>query len=908
MKSFPSVPLFVFFFMDICLAAFPPGRYAVYQLSKIDSFVTSGTVTRALVSPLKAVGISENLYMRNVTTKDVGDTSFFTVGPPWLWPDADSIGHAIRFKNDRYFFFSVANSAPRHTFAFSFFMESIDTMTDVFQYAYAAPPDYSPYFHLGIIKLAPNGRIVVYRDMGNVSYDTLPSYSIRPGVWMPMVVDINTEGADRNMCIFLGDSCVIKLRIGPANPAGTTTISLFERGSEIRCGDLAHFEDVGGDDVFNNYMVWEPVADEACTDTMVIPLVVHQILYDPPGDGSVSTLTRSNTITNRVTVQENYQWGGSVFAGYEENISAGIGVVSFDAGGWDVEFRVKGDFDIGHYQNFVTTLSLNQQFSTSVDDGLPSCIGPGRGDIVLYQSQTLERKLYRRPLIGIFTPSSDSCYAFFLMHRELPDTSSRLRLSRISDLLESLKEDSAAKEILLHEYAIDPATGKARSDLLASGRRLARLNNNWNFSGNIPVTSTETRGGTYESAGTFKWAVGASIAVKLKLLGRKGGIDGYFEYGRETGSGSSADSSLTISYTLADNESWDNFSVNVYYDSLQRTYLFEVDSTNSYASFPYEDAYARRSVDLEVVGADTLKTGLMGEMLSYNIEISNVSPPAVLGLPSPLTIQSEVVNFPYQINLLPQEFNLARDAAGSVTVQLSSPDSGTFNSIVRFTLMHPAGGNGSVALDIPLQAVFQKAQYGIYVECQENTFTIEAAASSVTHSFPITLKNIGETPVTIETNISSVSEGVTYQLGGFSNPVASGETRTISVALTGTGYYYPFTATFWAKIQGDESSYREILLSIDTSSGQAQIVTPTARKPRQLEISAGYRGVAVYVPGTVPASVSLFTMSGRCIYKSENILGSWFLPGLTEKARMLPCIIDLRHKGKRITRVIMLKH
>lgn len=908
MKSI-SLLFISLFFAHICTADFPPSDYAIYQLSRIDSIVSVPDGKTAFISPIQSSGISEDLRIWGLGTTDLTDTSTFALGAPWLWPDNDSAGRAVLFPDyqsvSQIDLYRFSNGTGQHTFAFNFLIKRIGKVS-LFHYTYT--PESGIYE--GYVDLDETGRILLSRNFNNDStlFDTLNSFSFRSGVWIPMVIELNNEDNLRYISIFLGDSCVSKLSCGPAPVAEQESyVSLFssvvDGDGKLLCGDFAYFQSASGADVFKNYMKWGPVEEAGCMDTVLIPIIVHQILYDPPGDGSVSVLMKGNTITNKLNVKDDFLWGGSAFVGYEATIGVDVGI-SLDIGGWDAEFSVKGDFNSSTYQSFISNISVNEEYSTSVDGSLVSCIGPGRGDIIIYQAQKLQRTLYRRPLIGTFGNEHDSCYTYYLKHNILLDDSCRLRISRIGDLLESLKNDSAATAILRSEYAIDPLTGRVRRDLIESGRRLAKLDKNWNFSGNIPITSTETRSGSYESQSFFRSAVGTSASLKLLLMGRKAGAEAHFEYGRETGADFNLDSSLTISYTLSDNESWDNFSVDVYYDSLFRVYVFDVDSTDSYSSFPFENNYSKRALDLKVVSADTADSGFAGGMLSYDVNVLYESNPAVMGLPDPVTVTAKIINFAYQSIVTPQEFNIGKNEMGGVKVKLSSPDTGTYNCILRLSLIHP-GGDGSMELDIPLEARFKKAQYGIYAGCEENTFIVDEKTSPVSHTFQIELKNVGETSVNIETGVSSVSQGVTYQTGKFSNPVASGQTRNISVALVGTGNNFPFTATFWVKIEDDDSSYREIILTIDTSEVTGIVGKDPILQSKKLQICPRRGGIEIYVPGKDPATVRIFSMSGRCIFETENILGSWALPSYVASGRIVPWIMEVRQGKKRITRKVV---
>lgn len=248
--------------------------------------------------------------------------------------------------------------------------------------------------------------------------------------------------------------------------------------------------------------------------------------------------------------------------------------------------------------------------------------------------------------------------------------------------------------------------------------------------------------------------------------------------------------------------------------------------------------------------------------------------------------------------------NIARNDVDTLIVHLSSPGTGIFSPKVRIMLQRPGTGEATIT-DLQLRATFDQAVQGIYLECKEHTWLVSPAQNPVSHVFNIMLKNIGETAAEIETGISSFSEGVSHQMGTFANPIASGDSANLSVSLICTGSKFPFTATFWAKIKGDDSSLKEFILSIDTST-TIEIARDTKSampEPRQLEIRVCGRSIHSYVPGTVPARLRIFTLSGRCIFSADNVLGSQVWSDVTKRRTSSTsiCIIELRQGQNRIT-------
>lgn len=887
----------------------------VYQLSRIGSLYTTPSVM-AEVPGLNSYTSGSStfdvpVYLENVTTMNMNDTAQFVPGPAWLLPAiSDTVAYAVRLgASGQYLSFINFTTPGRQVFTSTF--RARDRVADTI----VLFEMYSNYE-----KRLINYRIIMDGLTGRMSIQWFPMVSanmhdttdvhIPVGLWQSITIEqvASVTSNTFSLSIYLGDSCYVtrSLTLGDAvitdwNQNEKVLVSMFKSTSnttKVDVCDLGYFIDMSALEVYNLCAAWVPVTQTGCSDTITIPLCIHGLIYDPPGDGSFSVLEKENIIRTALSIDQTFAWGGAGIVGTEFEVGTG----TFKGSKVDVALKVRGDFSSGHYQEFNSEASFNQTVQSSADDAVESYVGPGRGDIVLYNSMKLARSLQKRPRIGTFGTASDSGCIFFLAHKVLPDTNSRLQVSNVADLLTSLENDSVSLAYIKNEYALDPITGKIRPELVASGR-LVRMEKNWNFAGNAPVTSTERNAVSTTDTWTFKWGIGTELTAKFVIMGVKVGAEASFNYSVANSTTSGSDSIRAISYTLSDNESWDKFGINVYLDTKYGTYVFDVDSTASYSSWPYEERYSRSAVDFEAVAVDSIKSGHAGDILAYRIAVHNTSPGISAGLPDPLTFTADVINFPHQAFVLPHEVDIARNGVDTLIVHLSSPGAGTFSPKVRISLQRPGTGETTIT-ELQLRATFDQVAQGVYLECKEHTWFVSPAQNPVSHVFNIMLKNIGETAAEIETGISSFSEGVSHQMGTFANPIASGDSSNLSVSLSCTGSKFPFTASFWAKIKGDESSLKELILSIDTSTTIeiARYAKPDMPEPRQLEIRVCGRSIHSYVPGKLPARLRIFTLSGRCIFSADNVLGSqvWADVAKLRMSSTTVYIIELRQGQNRI--------
>jgi hypothetical protein len=343
--------------------------------------------------------------------------------------------------------------------------------------------------------------------------------------------------------------------------------------------------------------------------------------------------------------------------------------------------------------------------------------------------------------------------------------------------------------------------------------------------------------------------------------------------------------------------------VNIYRDKVFNTLVFDVDSTESYSSWPFETAYSQKAVDWKITPSDTAKYGKTGDQFAFKIAIANVTP-AIIGVPAGLTFTGQMVNYPGQSTVQPTELTIARTHVDTMLVNLSSSDTGMFGGLLRVSIANPGGGDPAIQ-DFPLKVFFSTTGQGLSMQCDSPAYRNKIALDPMTDTFAIVLKNVGANSEEIEAGVTSGSQGLTYQIGSFSNPVASGDSRTISLVLTGTGKKFPYTATFWSQIKGAAATYKQLVLSLDTGS-TAAAKPRRAVAPRELSIwRFGGSAITLWVPGAVPAVVRVFDLSGRQVLRCDNVLGDYRISG-KDLSREGAVIVQVRQGMKVATRKMVI--
>ncbi|MBF0429819.1 MAG: hypothetical protein HQK83_00960 [Fibrobacteria bacterium] len=881
--------------LAVCLygqgwAEFLPSEYAIYRLTQINSADSNttddGTFRSFYVNPYRAAKITEALKLNLYTTPQSNGTNFLDLdnesvwveGAPWVQPD-DSLPRALNCINT-----DGANGIqssvsyqfnPKPVFNvivadIKFPMSTGDKGLRFFSYRY----DYHQGTtridnNYGGITLTSQGYLEIRRKVGkpiDKTYTDTLRTKFLTDEWIPLIVQFQTVGSVKEMALFLGESEAYRDTIGPNPSQDSLVVSIGGgRDESVHVGSFAHFAGVTGDEVSKGYMQWEEAPGENMCDTVIYPVYVHQILYDPPGDGSYSSISDGQTITNKMAFTIGGEISITMMAGYEREFSKAdlLGIGGKTA--IDFEFSTTASASYQYGSEWTTTYQSESKRTSQKESFLRTYIGPGGGDMVVYEPFRLERKMFRRPKLGGgFTGDADTAYIYYVFHTPIPDKTSYTRAARMTDLLREMKDDSSAMTILRNESVIDYETGKIRPECISSGR-LTRLDENWIYSGNSDFTRTSSE--KTGSAVSHQLSIGYSLDMKAKLMLSGFKVGGQLHLKATTG-GSTKDgeeNTRKVSYTLFDNESWDNFAVRVYLDNRFGTYVFQVDSTQSYSSFPYEGAYTIPGADFSLSADATNKIGAVGETVQYQITVRNNS----IKLTEVVTFTSEMINFPHTAKVFPEEAKLAPNESAVFTVSLSAPEAGVFDAPLRVKMTGPAPKR-SLEKELALRSVFTDADAGLLLACDNPTHNVSTGSSDVDHTFILNLANLGLEDAVIETGTKEASEGVTYSIGKAPSQLASGTANQIDVSVTGTGDNFPYTLIFWTKQKDVADSYQEITLTINNDSSLSPIDQKQAIAARILDAQYFYGTGLVYTaPGSEPAHVELYTLSGKRVFRQS---------------------------------------
>ena len=888
LRYFPAIAVLISV-AGQCPAAFSPNEYAIYQLSKIAS--TDDRI--ALVSPVRSRKITTQVQLngRKSGSWSFDDTLTWREGPAWI-PAEDSVSRAFRAPHFEILPLVAGVNPPvsccfrpepeLDVFVADIWIEELpDHKRQLVSYhipvTITTPDTTARAWDYGGIHILHDttdnmGKLIIdrflYSDIEGALSDDLESLpvlfdtigiTLPTRVWLPLIVEFRSVEGKKRMSVIMGDSTIWSDRISKV----TDTIQTVGFGYGA-VGSVSHFVGVTGREVADAYTQWKPVEGAGMCDTILHPVYIHQILYDPPGDGSIATLKDVDDIAGKI----------SFSIGVESGLKLSLGIkreFQFDpfglTGKTGFEFGISASVKTAytHGSEWSTFYSTSKEISTSNEQRNGALIGPGGGDVVVYQPLRVQRQLYSRPKLGGgFINDSDSSYIYYLMCTPIADDDNDVRIATMAELIEEMGDNEAAREILQEESAIDLVTGKIRPECIASGR-VEKLDENWNISGTVGYTGSKTEKTGFTESHKISASLSVDTRTKLSASGVSVGMESHLAVltGAEFSNGSA--NSRTVSYKLADDESWDNFTVSVYLDKHFGTYLFEVDSAESFSSFPVEAKYSSAGADFTMAAADTQYADLVGNNLKYTVKVHNTSSK----LKEEATFSAEVINYPESADVSPSKVSIAPGEDATFTITLGSDKAGVFPAQVKMTMTGP-GVKKTLTKSLGVRAIFTDAASGLSAQCGSAYALVSGDEGEVQHTFTIDLTNLSDKKAKIETGVSVASQGVSYQLGSFSNPVPSGDTRKVSVAVTGTGGHYPYTLTFWSQLEGNEATYKELELTIGTDSSAA--VHTVRRKHRIRPLDVAFRpgaGLLFSAPGHLPAIVDLFTSTGKLVYRRE---------------------------------------
>ncbi|HXP90511.1 MAG TPA: hypothetical protein VN931_06245 [Fibrobacteria bacterium] len=426
------------------------------------------------------------------------------------------------------------------------------------------------------------------------------------------------------------------------------------------------------------FYTWTPSSNAADSGTFIIPGVPQQIIYDPPGDGSYASLAKGASFSNSVTTSFGYGAGASLTAGY-----------SFDAGVASADVEVSASVDYKHNTDnqFTATVQTNNSMNTGTSTD-PSAVGPGRGDLFVVPTLTMHWHLYYSHV-----PTDPHAYSdgnvYKLFYEPIANAQNVLRVIDASNIPNTFDTATAAR--LLGASVIDPKTHRIRDSLVdhSSGApltsRLTLLNSLSSFTGGGGSSEQDSTGTvTQQTTVSYSVDIGASASAKIGIGGATAGatLTASLTMGGQSSTNNTY--SRTIAMALSDANPWDVLTYRLYRDNVYGVYAWDVDSTQSWTSLPFEAGYSSPSVAWKISNDhDTLRVDA-GQDTTFHVAVQNLdrSQPA---LDTMLMGASLVQNSGLSASVDPSGFKVALDSTGMANVTVSNPPMGVYKLVLALT-------------------------------------------------------------------------------------------------------------------------------------------------------------------------------------------------------------------------------
>jgi hypothetical protein len=612
---------------------------------------------------------------------------------------------------------------------------------------------------------------------------------------------------------------------------------------------------------------------------MSVPVLIHNIIYDPPGSESYSTCVFDTSMTTTLDFTWSANASASLEIGAKGDLEVEGGFLGIVESGFTISEvnTVKGEAHYKYEHNVGYDVSLSKSTSTSsmVDAVDSAYIGPTLGDVVVYQVLKYRTLLMKRPIMSKFRTASDTIkdYVFATAGgMPVPDSCSAVYYMPIKTLIGNLHKDTSGLGLLQSEYPYDLQTGKVRVSLFDSTwnsaktaknpPRLQKYENIKEIGGNIIYSNSVSRDSVARADSTHSW--GASVTHDEALWTIAGGYELNISAGCDFALKNSVSNShgSTLSYTLQDEDSWDKFRITPYTDNRFKTICFVVDTANSYSSFPHE-ANTQPAVTWNV--SSIAKTnGYVGQETDVKVTVKNTSPKSVLpSLPGAFPFSIAAVNFPGSFSVTPEDAEIAIGDSVVFTVAFTGASADSFTQRLKVICWKPDLSK-SMCDTVYFPMILKAADTGLYVSCAQDTFTFNSN-SSPTHAFNVSLTNTGAHSSTIIFGTDSVTTGTTVGYGTITNPVAAKDSASLAITLTGNGSHDIYTLYYWAQIEGNSATISHHKLILKDSSS-TKVVKRTLQKIQELGmVSIGKGKLELLVPDNESPTLKMFSINGKMI-------------------------------------------
>ena len=367
------------------------------------------------------------------------------------------------------------------------------------------------------------------------------------------------------------------------------------------------------------------------------PQVPYLVLHDPPGDGSTSSFSKTKTICNDFENSYTVDKSANIHAAVKLGVSGSVGLIATVDYEFSVEFNgsvTSGDLVVKTSANS-NCISTTQGFTTS--DLEP--VGEGGSDVFIGFGYDMNYGKYREV---DFVP--DSCKAVInerLIYslkgsgqdafRKFVLTEGGIRNDIESLYADTLNADQRVRANAKYQINAWERVLAANDSIIANASETIgqplKINGGGQsvvWSEDITVTQTNTLQTEHYLQGTF----GMETVVDI---GGTGGSFG-FNYTNEkrygaTNTNSQGDAEV-VSYTLKDDDSDDQFYVDVFRDGRYGTPLFRLTGATE-TSCPYEGGYQIDQPLLKINGQDENVIILSGipddEVAMFKLDLINES-------------------------------------------------------------------------------------------------------------------------------------------------------------------------------------------------------------------------------------------------------------------------------------------
>lgn len=601
------------------------------------------------------------------------------------------------------------------------------------------------------------------------------------------------------------------------------------------------------------------INDPSLIDTVVFPRIVN-IMYAPPGSGSSVTIANSTTISTSASITANYSTGGAVSMGFEIDPDALTGYF-----GTESEVSVGYDHDWGSAETFDYEQTITREIN----------IEGGDGDHVLMEELTAYMTVVRRKKHPFLFDQSDNDNTYVAVLLTVPGKLSAVEKLPVSEFLDKYQNRQDVLDYFGETYAKDLKTGVVRNYL----PHLVEADNLTITGGvgadvlqdGITATNTKTQ--------TFSHAIATSISSKITTVGLSVGGEAEFSFTTTAENSQSTTTEFAATYELCDPESWDRIVMKQYLDTINGVRIFSPITAQSYTSNPHE-SLTQPASEFGYMLKESSDPLIVGEASRCTLTVTNttVNPWAKDGLLPRINALGIYNNSDYEAQIIPDP----------KTVVLNSGQSADF--YITYTPLHRAAVPMNLSLEygyatgpntievVGTNAISATALpqviAGVVITSSIDTQRV-APADSFQVTFPLCITNIGMSEATIISGVNEQSQGVSGEIGSYTNPVDSGDSLNTTVTFTCKGSYIPFTATCWAHVAGETATREEIMLTVDTLSGATHIAFSTKTTIRELGMNITRDGKACFaVPYSMkPAQFRMYSMQGRQILSTHLSAG-----------------------------------